>query len=76
MGLELKRLMPKVEANQSRRQEVIAEKQGLTGSEIHSSHLCIHLSRKWPLVTLAASCQFRGPWSYLGPMVVCGALVT
>ena len=29
--------MPKVEANQSKRQEVIAEKQGLTGSEIHSS---------------------------------------
>ena len=31
--------MPKVEANQSKRQEVIAEKQGLTGSEIHSSSL-------------------------------------
>ena len=29
--------MPKVEANQSKREEVIAEKQGLTGSEIHSS---------------------------------------
>ena len=29
--------MPKVEANQSKGQEVIAEKQGLTGSEIHSS---------------------------------------
>ena len=31
--------MPKVEANQSKRQEVIAEKPGLTGSEIHSSLL-------------------------------------
>ena len=41
--------MRKVETNQSKRSKVIAEKQGLTGSEIHSRSIS-HIPRRrcWP----------------------------